>query len=162
LNNWYRDKGKLSAQLPVRKNVDYHLKFGNETYQAVENGDEYVFTLPNGTPVSNLMLSSESPEGAAISFNSGGENFTPDVPRKFTITAQDGTTRDIFIKVLVESHNPNGGGDTPGGETPGGGDTPGGGETPGGSETPGGGGGCDAGLGSLLLAASCLVLKKRG
>ena len=82
---------------------------GGQTYPAqVQTDGTYLITLPSGASLSALTVSMTLPSGASILPSlTNPFDFVSENPRKFTITAEDGTTkREIWIKIATGQVNP--------------------------------------------------------
>ena len=68
----------------------------------------YLITLPSGTDLKAIKINMTLPTGATISPDlSGTYNFASENPKKFTITAQDGTTKKVItIRVIAPAEPP--------------------------------------------------------
>ena len=68
----------------------------------------YLITLPSGTDLKAIKINMTLPTGATISPGlSGTYNFASENPKKFTITAQDGTTKKVItIQVIAPTEPP--------------------------------------------------------
>ena len=84
------------------KSVDVTL--GGNAYSAQTQPDgTYLITLPSGTDLKAIKINMTLPKGATISPGlSSPFNFASENPKKFTITAEDGTTKKVItIQIIV-------------------------------------------------------------